>query len=117
MHDVFLMRVLLMQVAGRSLNSDSADDKGRVLALDPVRLAKLRAANEIVRASWQYRVSYASMLAAVGTQQTLRLSVFECWRAARPSANTSVHCLGRHHTLYRPHETKTIPCHLLMGPF
>lgn len=43
------------QVAGRSLNSDNTDS-AQVAALDPLRLAKLRAANEIVRASWQYKV-------------------------------------------------------------
>jgi hypothetical protein len=42
-------------VAGRSLNSDNTDS-AQVAALDPVRLAKLHAANQIVRASWQYKV-------------------------------------------------------------
>jgi hypothetical protein len=47
------------QVAGRSPTGDS-DNTGRanVAALDPVKLAKLRAANEIVRASWQYKVGF-----------------------------------------------------------
>lgn len=47
------------QVAGRSLCSpvnNSTDNNGRAAPLDPVRLAKLRAANEIVKASWQYKV-------------------------------------------------------------
>jgi hypothetical protein len=47
------------QVAGRSPTGDS-DNTGRAsaAALDPVKLAKLRAANEIVRASWQYKVGH-----------------------------------------------------------
>jgi hypothetical protein len=43
------------QVASRSLNSNNTDST-QLAALDPVRLAKLRAANQIVRASWQYKV-------------------------------------------------------------
>lgn len=47
------------QVAGRSPTGDSDNTwRANAAALDPVRLAKLRAANEIVRASWQYKVGH-----------------------------------------------------------
>lgn len=49
-----------LQVAGRSLGSPNNSDNGArakaAAALDPLHLAKLRAANEIVRQSWQYKV-------------------------------------------------------------
>lgn len=56
---MFLCCADCFQVAGRSLSSpvnNSTDNNGRAAPLDPVRLAKLRAANEIVKASWQYKV-------------------------------------------------------------
>jgi len=44
--------------------SDSTDSNSRAAALDPVRLAKLRAANELVRASWQYKATGSVKAAA-----------------------------------------------------
>jgi hypothetical protein len=48
--------MLGVQVAGRSLSGPQTDSNTSVQVADPLRLAKLRAANEIVRASWQYKV-------------------------------------------------------------
>lgn len=75
-----------LQVAGHSLGSPNNSNNGArakaAAALDPLRLAKLRAANEIVRQSWQYKVR-------VSFEIQCRVGVSAAQRHCNPSTAVS----------------------------